>query len=54
MSDEIAFGTIRQKGACVDLDPGQVPLIAKVRPCKAGKDSQVKIFDILHFKGTKK
>ncbi|KAK3778961.1 hypothetical protein RRG08_034222 [Elysia crispata] len=40
VSDEIAFGVIRQLDNCIDLDPGQMPLIAKPRPCKAGKVSQ--------------
>ncbi|GFR77829.1 polypeptide N-acetylgalactosaminyltransferase [Elysia marginata] len=40
VSDEIGFGTISQQENCVDLVPGQMPLIAKVRECKDGKDSQ--------------
>ncbi|RUS87324.1 hypothetical protein EGW08_004936 [Elysia chlorotica] len=40
VTDEIAFGVIRQQDVCVELDPGQMPLIAKPRPCTTGKDSQ--------------
>ncbi|GFN89379.1 polypeptide n-acetylgalactosaminyltransferase [Plakobranchus ocellatus] len=40
VSEEIAYGSLRQSDNCIDLDPGQMPLIAKLRPCKADRNSQ--------------
>ncbi|CAL1532146.1 unnamed protein product [Lymnaea stagnalis] len=40
VSDEVAFGYIRQGANCLDIDPGQLPLVAKLRTCEPGKDSQ--------------
>ncbi|KAH9509099.1 Polypeptide N-acetylgalactosaminyltransferase 14 [Bulinus truncatus] len=40
VSDEVAFGNLRQGENCLDIDPGQLPLIAKLRQCEAEKNSQ--------------
>ncbi|KAK0043587.1 polypeptide N-acetylgalactosaminyltransferase 2-like isoform X1 [Biomphalaria pfeifferi] len=40
VTDELAFGNIRQGEYCLDLDPGQLPLIAKLRQCENEKNSQ--------------
>ena len=41
VSDEVAYGKIQQGSGCVDLDIGQLPVIAKLRQCVVNKDSQV-------------
>ncbi|KAK7504119.1 hypothetical protein BaRGS_00004423 [Batillaria attramentaria] len=40
VSDELAYGHIQQGGGCLDLDIGQLPVIAKLRQCVQNKDSQ--------------
>ncbi|XP_005104633.1 polypeptide N-acetylgalactosaminyltransferase 2 [Aplysia californica] len=40
ITDEVAYGSLKQGENCVDLDPGQLPLVAKLRRCEPGKDSQ--------------
>uniref|UniRef100_A0A0B7A7H3 Polypeptide N-acetylgalactosaminyltransferase n=1 Tax=Arion vulgaris TaxID=1028688 RepID=A0A0B7A7H3_9EUPU len=38
--DEVAYGHIQQGDSCIDLDPGQLPIVAKLRTCEVDKDSQ--------------
>ncbi|KAK7103495.1 polypeptide N-acetylgalactosaminyltransferase 16-like [Littorina saxatilis] len=40
VSDEVAYGKIQQGAGCLDLDIGQLPVIAKLRQCLPNKDSQ--------------
>lgn len=40
ISEELAYGKLQQGAGCVDLDVGQLPLIAKLRQCLQSKDSQ--------------
>ncbi|KAL8601609.1 hypothetical protein ACOMHN_003875 [Nucella lapillus] len=40
VSDEVAYGKIQQGAGCLDLDVGQLPVIAKLRQCTPSKDSQ--------------
>lgn len=40
VSDEVAYGKIQQGAGCLDLDIGQLPVIAKLRQCLQNKDSQ--------------
>ncbi|XP_076441676.1 polypeptide N-acetylgalactosaminyltransferase 16-like [Babylonia areolata] len=40
VSDEVAYGKIQQGAGCLDLDVGQLPVIAKLRQCVPNKDSQ--------------
>ncbi|CAG5114690.1 unnamed protein product [Candidula unifasciata] len=40
ISDEVAYGHIQQGNSCIDFDPGQLPIVAKLRNCEDDKDSQ--------------
>ncbi|BFZ07424.1 hypothetical protein BsWGS_10463 [Bradybaena similaris] len=40
ISDEVAYGHMQQGNSCIDFDPGQLPIIAKLRKCENDKDSQ--------------
>ncbi|XP_059148227.1 polypeptide N-acetylgalactosaminyltransferase 14-like isoform X2 [Physella acuta] len=40
VTDEVVYGHIKQGQMCIDLDPGQLPLVAKLRECDVMKDSQ--------------
>ncbi|PVD25861.1 hypothetical protein C0Q70_13525 [Pomacea canaliculata] len=40
ISDELGYGHIQQGSGCVDLDVGQLPVIAKLRQCVQNKDTQ--------------
>ncbi|KAK6182543.1 hypothetical protein SNE40_010199 [Patella caerulea] len=40
VSDELAYGHIKQGDHCIDLDPGQLPVITKLRFCSESKMAQ--------------
>ncbi|XP_071078920.1 polypeptide N-acetylgalactosaminyltransferase 14-like [Haliotis cracherodii] len=40
VNDEFAYGQIYQDNQCLDIVPGQLPVLIKLRPCVESKDSQ--------------
>ncbi|ESO84474.1 hypothetical protein LOTGIDRAFT_196690 [Lottia gigantea] len=40
VSDELAYGHVKQGDYCLDLDPGQLPVITKIRLCSESKEAQ--------------